>query len=156
MFVRLWQRSWVIRFLVLLATCLLLLVTAQHTAYATTGKAPPADSAGSIVTTTALWGLVVGVISPPIVAIIQQPHWSTTTRTLVGAAVAVAVAVITCVVDGTIGHGQTLIATIGTVLVASQTTYREFWSKVKVTQKIEGATASPTAKRRSASLSGGV
>lgn len=127
--------TWLAVVLVLLA-----LVLPTNAAYA---AGAPADTAGSIATTTALWGIVVGVITPPLVAIVQQPHWSTQLRTVVGVAIAVGFAAITCWVDGTIGHGQTLIATIGTVLVGAQATYRELWSKVGVTQKIEGATATP-------------
>lgn len=136
---RAWERSWLLRFLVLFTACLLVLVTAQHTAYADGG--PPADSHGTIATSTALWGLIVGIITPPLVAIVQQPNWSAQTRTIVGVVFAVGFAAITCAIDGSIGHGQTLLATIGTVLVASQTTYRELWSKIKVTQAIEGATS---------------
>jgi hypothetical protein len=136
---RLCSRAWLLRFAILFLASALLLVVAPH-AYADTGAAP-ADSTGSIVTTTALWGLIVGVITPPIVAVIQQPTWSTQTRSIVGAGIAVVFAVVTCWVDGSLGHGQTLLATIGAVLVASQTTYRELWSKVGVTQAIEGATS---------------
>lgn len=133
-------RPWLARFTVLLLVAALLLAVSPH-AYAATGA--PADSTGSIATTTALWGLIVGVITPPLVAIIQQPGWSTQVRSVVGVAIAVLFAVVTCWVDGSLGHGQTLLATIGAVLVASQTTYRELWSKVGVTQAIERAT-SPT------------
>jgi peptidoglycan/LPS O-acetylase OafA/YrhL len=104
----------------------------------------PADSTGSVVTSTTLWGLVVGLVTPPIVAIIQKPGWSSRTRSLVGVGVALVFAVGTCWVDGSIGHGQTLITTFGAVLVASQTTYRELWSKIGATQAIEKATSGAT------------
>lgn len=125
---------------VALATLVLLLLPPPALA---DGPAPPADSTGSVVPSTALWGLIVGAITPPLVAVIQQPQWSTRTRSIVGAVCAVGLAVVTCYVDGSIGHGQTLIITAGAVLVASQTTYRELWSKIGATQAIESAT-SPT------------
>lgn len=132
------------RWLALVLAFMLVLVAflLVQPAYAggTTGD-DPAASVGSVVPSTALWGLIVGVLTPPVVAIVQQPSWSTRTRSYVGVAVAVVFAVLTCLVDGSIGQGQTVLATIAAVLVASQTTYRELWRKIGVTGAIEHATS---------------
>lgn len=127
------------RLALFLAVLLLALVFYPLPAFADGGD--PANSTGDIVSTTAMWGVIVGIFTPPLVAVIQQPKWSSAARSTVTVLISVGLAAATCAIDGDLGHGQTLLVTVGTVLISAQTTYRELWSKIGVTQKIENATA---------------
>jgi hypothetical protein len=83
---------------------------------------------------TATWGLVLGVFLPWVTALVQQPRWSTDTRKLVSIIAAIVGGVLVCLTNGSLDEGQTLLATFATVLVASQTTYRNLWSAVPETR----------------------
>lgn len=97
---------------------------------------------------TVSWGLVLGVVMPILTAIVQQPRWSDRTRTIVGWAMSIVAAIITCLANGSFhfDQGQTVLATIAVVLVAAQATYVG-WKKTGLTGKIEAVTSPDPAKR---------
>lgn len=100
---------------------------------------------------TASWGLILGVLLPLLTSVVQQPTWSAPLRAVVGLVAAVIGGFVTCLANGTVGDGQTLLSTIAVVLVAAQATYRGFYKPTGVAPGIEAAT-SPRAGRHAGTL----
>lgn len=98
-----------------------------------------------VVLDTVSWGLILGVVTPWLTAIVQQPRWSNGLRAVVGAVISVLVGIGTCLANGDIHSGQTVLATIAVVLVAAQATYSQLWKPTGVAGAIESAT-SPSPK----------
>lgn len=96
---------------------------------------------------TASWGLLVGVVLPLLTAVVQQPRWSPTVRRAVAVAAAVVGGVLTCLADGTLADGGTVLETVAVVLVASQALYATLWQRAAAA--VETAT-SPGAQRHAA------
>lgn len=93
---------------------------------------------------TASWGLLAGVLTPLLVSVVQQPKWTKRTRTIVAAAVAIVIGLLTCLTNGLLADvpqtPQTLLSTVALVLVASQGAYGLFKTS-GVAAKIENATS---------------
>lgn len=100
-----------------------------------------------VVLDTVSWGLILGVVTPLLTAIVQQPKWKwgRGLRAVVGAVISVLVGIGTCLANGDIHSGQTVLATIAVVLVAAQATYSQLWKPTGVAGAIESAT-SPSPK----------
>lgn len=86
------------------------------------------------------WGLILGVLSPLLISVVQQPQWSSRTRTAVGVAAALVIGVLTVLADG--GADLTdWLSTLATVLVASQAAYLGIFRPPGIAYKIENVTA---------------
>jgi NhaP-type Na+/H+ or K+/H+ antiporter len=92
------------------------------------------------------WGLILGTVLPPLTAVVQQPRWTDNQRKIVAVLVAVLAGVLTCLANGALHDGQTVLATVAAVLVASQAAYRGLW-KDSLAAAIERVT-SPRPRRR--------
>lgn len=97
-----------------------------------------------VILDTVSWGLMLGVITPLLTAVAQQPRWSSRTRAIIGAIVSIAVGGVTCLAKGDITNGQTLLSTIAVVLVAAQATYSQLWKPTGVAGALENATSTGT------------
>lgn len=87
----------------------------------------------------ALWSLVVGFISPPVVAVLQQARWSARTRSLVAFAFYLVIGFVGAALSGvftTVGITTAVLV----VFVTAANSYRELWKKSGVTDTIEAAT----------------
>lgn len=89
---------------------------------------------------TVSWGIFAGVFTPILTAFAQRPTWSGPTRTLVGLGISVAIAILTCLADGTFDHTKTLLATVAAVTLVSMTTYKGLWKPSGIAGKVETAT----------------
>ena len=89
---------------------------------------------------TASWGLIVGLVLPWLTAVVQQPTWSNSQRKAAAIAVAAVAAVGTCLANGTLDEGQTVLATFAVLLSTGQALYRGIW-KGNVATAIELATS---------------
>jgi ABC-type thiamin/hydroxymethylpyrimidine transport system permease subunit len=117
-------------------------LTAKVAALAAVVVAYAAGLFGSpVVLDTVSWGLILGVLTPLVTAVAQRPRWSTRTRTLVGVGVSIVVGVLTCLANGDIRSGQTVLSTIAVVLVAAQATYLGMWKPSLIAPKLESATS---------------
>lgn len=77
---------------------------------------------------TATWSVVVGVVMPWLVAVVQQPHWSSTVRTVVAIVCSLVGGVLTCLSTGAFAHGPlTIVGACLLVLVASQAVYKRLF-----------------------------
>jgi hypothetical protein len=95
---------------------------------------------------TASWGLILGVVLPLLTALVVQPTWSKPLRAAVGLVAAVLGGVLTCLANGTIGDGQTLLSTVAIVLVAAQATYQGFYKPSGIGPALEAATSPRTGR----------
>ena len=101
-----------------------------------------------LLASTALWGVLLGLVTPTVTAIAQRPAWSRRLRTVVALATSVAVGLLTAGANGQLGDLQITAATVSAVVVAAQVSYRQFWQESGITEKIEHATT-PYAPPRS-------
>lgn len=85
-------------------------------------------------------GLLVGLLAPPLTAVVQQPKWSPAVRRGVAVVVALVLGGLTSVAQGLIDPGsEDVFGTALTVLVASQATYGTLWRRA--VPAIENATS---------------
>ena len=91
------------------------------------------------------WGILVGMAAPLVIAIVQRPGWSNTSRVVVSVLFCAVAGGVTAVLDGTIsgvpvtfsGVVQTAVA----VILAAQVAYRNWWKPMGTTDVIEAATS---------------
>ncbi|NGO67880.1 hypothetical protein [Streptomyces boncukensis] len=96
-------------------------------------------------------GAQVGALLPLLTAIVQRPAWSAGVKKVIAVVLALAAGVVTVAASGgweQFQHG-TVLATLGSVLAASQATYDLIWKPSKVAPAIESAT-SPEIPQRAA------
>ncbi|XTZ13938.1 hypothetical protein ACQSSU_20790 [Micromonospora echinospora] len=79
---------------------------------------------------TPSWALLVGVLTPLLVSVVNQPSWSPPVRQVVAIVVAVVLGVLGCLADGSITEGMTVLQVVAVVAVASDLAYRTVLSKV--------------------------
>lgn len=91
---------------------------------------------------TESWGLLVGVFLPLLVAVVQQPHWTPSVRWAVGWGCAIVAGALTCLANGTLGDGATVLRTCAVVLVAAQAAHAG-WKSSGAVPAIEEATSPP-------------
>jgi len=89
-----------------------------------------------------MWSLIVGTLAPLVIALVQQPKWSTRTRTVVGFVGALILGTGTAFFQGDF-TGRNITSSVLIVLVASLSTYKHLWTPAGVAPAVEGAT-SPT------------
>lgn len=97
----------------------------------------------SMLSDSASWGLILGVVLPLLTAVVQQPNWSQGVRRLVAVVAAMAGGVLTALANGQVGSGQTVIQTVTAVLVAAQASYDLIWKPTGAARAIESATTRP-------------
>ncbi len=92
---------------------------------------------------TASWALIVGVLTPLLTSLVQQPTWSNQVRTIVGALVAILLGVGTVLANGGFQDASGSLGIIALVMVASMATYRNLWGPkaTGVASRIESATS---------------
>jgi hypothetical protein len=76
---------------------------------------------------TVSWGLILGVFLPWVTALVQRPSFSEDVRKVVAILAAVVAGVLTCLANGSLDEGQTLLSTVAIILVSSSTAYRNLW-----------------------------
>jgi hypothetical protein len=89
---------------------------------------------------TVSWGALLGVFTPLLTAIVQRPTWSAPKRTIIAVGISILLGLLTCLADGTIGKGATVVATVAAVVMASAAAYKTLWKPVGVAGSIELAT----------------
>lgn len=85
------------------------------------------------------WALIVGAVTPFLVAVINQPGWSALVRRAVAVGVALILGVVTVAVQGGLSLSGGLV-TVAAVLGASQAAYALVWKPTGVTSAVESAT----------------
>lgn len=94
-----------------------------------------------LLTDTALWGVVLGILLPLATAVVQQPKWSKRTRTIVGVAASIVVGFATVAANGDLTAGLTAPATVAAVVAAAQLAYTKLWQPAQIAPLIEDATS---------------
>lgn len=94
------------------------------------------------------WSLLLGVVLPPVAAIVMQPRWSHAVRAIFSSVICLLVGLGQVLVqdNGNLhvlgAHGVVAAALV--VFVAAQAAYRGVWQHLTVTGKIEAATSPST------------
>lgn len=94
----------------------------------------------SLLADTALWGLLLGLITPALTAVAQQPWFAKKTRHAVGVGVSVVVGLLTVLADGQLANGGVTVATVLAVVAAAEASYKAFWQPTGVAGAIEWTT----------------
>lgn len=91
-----------------------------------------------------MWGLIVGFLMPPLLAIVQQPGWSASVRSIVMFAAAIVAGLGTVYFNGglDLSSPDRVITTVLVVMVTAISTYKGLWQTTGIAPKIE-ATTSP-------------
>ncbi len=93
-----------------------------------------------------LTSIVVGSLLPNVIAIVVQPTWRKETRGLVAFGICVAAGLMVALLQGDIGCGQDVAASVVTVLITSQVLYQALWRPSGIAQAIEGTTTALAAR----------
>lgn len=80
---------------------------------------------------------IVGFISPPLIAMVQQPEWSKRARSFVTFGFSAVVGTLTIWLSGNYWTVPEVVTTILIVLVTSITVYKGLWKPSGVTEAIE-------------------
>lgn len=101
-------------------------------------------TATSTMTELQAWSFLVGFLMPLLTAVVQQPGWSAKLRAWVGVAASGVAGLVTVALQHGIHLDGHLMASMATVVVASQSTYMAFWKKTGITSAVETATSTTT------------
>lgn len=87
--------------------------------------------------------LAVGALIPLLISIVNQPRWSTQTRTVMSVGVAALAGLVTFVADNGLDFSSPsrLITTVVGVILAATTSYSTIWKPSGVAPSIEHATS---------------
>lgn len=97
---------------------------------------------GVSVTNLAMWSLIVGTLMPPVLALIQQPRWSNTVRSVVMVIASIVVGAGTAYFENDqVFVGKSIVQSVLTVMVAAIATYHGFWKPTEIAPTIEKATS---------------
>lgn len=86
-----------------------------------------------------MWSLVAGFFLPPVLAVIQQSHWSNTLRALVAFAASLLVGAGTAYFSNDL-TGKTFVQAALVVLVSAVATYHGLWKTSGIAPTIEAGT----------------
>ncbi len=87
-----------------------------------------------------MWALIVGFFLPPVIALIQQPGWSSRVRSVVAFVACAVAGAGTAYFQGDL-TGRRFVEAGLVVLVTAMATFRNFWKTTGITPMIEEATA---------------
>jgi hypothetical protein len=90
-------------------------------------------------TTLQMWALVAGFLSPPVIALIQQPKWPSRLRAVITFAWSLILAAVTVGINGDF-TGRKWIEVSLTILVSAIATYHGLWKPTEIAPKIETVT----------------
>lgn len=88
----------------------------------------------------AMWGLIVGFLTPIVLAVVQQPSWSQAVRSVVMFVFALIAGGATAYFAGQL-DGKDVTTAVLIVMVSAISTYEGFWKKTGIAPKIEVATS---------------
>lgn len=84
---------------------------------------------------------LLGVFTPLLTAVVQQPAWTKNVRQAVGVAVSVVVGFLTVVGSGALSGPIDTVAVVTAVVIAAKVAYDKLWQPTGVAPTIEYATA---------------
>lgn len=88
-----------------------------------------------------LTGVVVGSLLPNLIAVIVQPGWRREVRGLATFGVCVVAGLLIALLEGRLGDGRDVAASVVAVLIASQVLYQTLWRPSGIAPAIERATS---------------
>lgn len=94
-----------------------------------------------VFTDSASWALILGVLSPLLLSVVQQPRWPNSVRAALTAVASVVIGVVTVLANGGLEDASGVLGIIALVLVASNAAYRNLWKPTGIAPAIERATS---------------
>ena len=90
-----------------------------------------------------MWGLVVGFLMPPLLAIVQQPGWTVGVRSIVMFVASIVAGAGTVYFNGGFDFSEPdkIITTVLVIMVTAISTYKGLWQTTGIATKIEIATS---------------
>lgn len=87
--------------------------------------------------------LAVGSVLPLLTAVVEQPHWSPRTRTIIGVALSIVAGLATYVAQFglNLDSPAAIVATVAGVVLAAAAAYKGIWKSSGVAPRIEYATS---------------
>jgi peptidoglycan/LPS O-acetylase OafA/YrhL len=102
----------------------------------------PSNATIALLGDTASWALLAGFLTPLLTSVVQQPTWTSRTRTLVAVVASVIVGVVTLLANGTFSEGpQTVLSILALVVVTSATAYKTLYVPSGLAPALENATS---------------
>jgi hypothetical protein len=96
---------------------------------------------------TLQWSLILGVLLPPLIAILQRPSFPSHLRAGITVVVCVAAGLVGLAIEGKLGVGaKTIVINLLVVIGAAVTFHEHVWKNLRVTPTIERATTPPARK----------
>ncbi|MFB7890407.1 hypothetical protein ACFCZ3_20375 [Cellulosimicrobium cellulans] len=87
-------------------------------------------------------GVIVGLITPPLTAVVTQTKWTKPVRTGVSYAVSLVLGFLTAIATGAIGEsGADFATTVGAVVALAQVSYTTLWKHTGATLYLEQKTS---------------
>lgn len=87
-----------------------------------------------------MWSALVGALMPPLIAIVNQSHWSKAWRGIISVASCVVAAAVTCWLRGDLSAGNYAHSVL-VILTAALGSYHVFWRPSSIAPAIEVATS---------------
>lgn len=87
----------------------------------------------------AMWSLIVGFFTPIVVAVIQQPKWSSGARAVITFLFCIITGGVTTALQGAL-TGERLVSSVLLILVTAITTYKGLWQPTGAAPALERAT----------------
>lgn len=104
-----------------------------------------ADTTGDGLSNLAMWSLIVGALTPPLLAVVQQPRWPSGLRALFMVAAAVVDGIVVAWLQGNLDFARfTNSALVAGVAII--TAYHGLWKPTGVAPAIEASTSPPPAR----------
>lgn len=89
-----------------------------------------------------MWSLIVGTLMPPLLALVQQPRWTNTVRSVVMVISSIIVGAGTSYFENDqVFVGKSVVQAVLTVAIAAIATYHGFWKPTNIAPNIEKATS---------------
>lgn len=93
-----------------------------------------------------MWSLIIGTLMPPLMALVQQPRWTNTVRSVVMVISSIIVGAGTAYFENDqVFVGKSVLQAILTVAIAAIASYHGFWKPTGIAPKIEQATSTQAA-----------
>lgn len=99
------------------------------------------DLLSALFTDLTFWGALLGVVTPLVTAVAQQPYFTKRVRTALGVSASAVVGLLTVLANGELQNAPATVTTVVTVILAAEVAYRNVWQPSGLTDSIEWATA---------------
>lgn len=88
-----------------------------------------------------MWATILGVVMPPLIAIVQQPKWAGWLRATATVIICIIVGFVNVWINGNLHKGDDLVHSMLLVFVATIAAYKGFWKPSGISDSIRTKTS---------------